>query len=81
MNNCNWCVSLDIAYILALMKRVEADEASAIPVHGFARCLNAFAINTRQCSITRASLAVVQHDMGIGQIRRHIGDANLAGNN
>ena len=46
-----------------LMKRVEADEASAIPVHGFARCLNAFAISTRQCSITRDSLAVVQHDI------------------
>ena len=46
------------------MKRVEADEACAIPVHGFARCLNAFAISARQlCSITRDSLAVVQHDI------------------
>ena len=45
------------------MKRVEEDEACAIPVHGFARCLNAFAISTRQCSITRDSLVVVQHDI------------------
>ena len=46
-----------------LLKRVEADEASAIPVHGFARCLNVFARSTRQCSTIRDSLAIVQHDI------------------
>ena len=46
-----------------LLKRVEADEASAITVHGFARCLNVFARSTRQCSIIIDSLAIVQHDI------------------
>ena len=46
-----------------LLKRVEADEASAIPVHGFARCLNVFARSTRQCTIIRDSLDIVQHDI------------------
>ena len=49
-----------MGHLRGLAKRVEADEASAIPVHCFAHCLNlCLQEAARRCSIIRDSLGLV----------------------